>query len=73
MKNKDKQIGIHKLYAQDPEAADKLLWDREVDPITRRGFLKKSSLFAMVGVVGATIPFFTDALISSGSCGPASM
>ena len=57
MKDKDKQMGIHKLYAQDPEAADKLLWDREVDPITRRGFLKKSSLFAMVGVVGATIPF----------------
>ncbi len=57
MKDQDKQIGIHKLYAQDPEAADKLLWDREVDPMTRRGFLKKSSLLAMSGVIGAAIPF----------------
>ncbi|WP_372614025.1 hypothetical protein [Halomonas sp.] len=32
-----KTRGIHELYAEDPEAADRKLWDREVDPVTRRG------------------------------------
>ncbi|SDO60631.1 Mo-co oxidoreductase dimerisation domain-containing protein [Halomonas shengliensis] len=49
--------GIHELYAEDPEAADRLLWDREVDPVTRRGFLKRSSLLAMAAAVGGSIPF----------------
>lgn len=57
MKDQDKPIGIHKLYAKDREAADKMLWDREVDPISRRGFLRKTSLIAMSGIVGASIPF----------------
>lgn len=48
---------IDELYAENPEAADKLLWDREVDPESRRGFLKKSSLLAMTAVVGSHIPF----------------
>ncbi len=34
--------GIHALYGNDPEAADKALWGREVDPVSRRGFLKKA-------------------------------
>ncbi|WP_108447156.1 sulfite oxidase [Halomonas denitrificans] len=49
--------GIHELYAEDPEAADRQLWDREVDPVTRRGFLKRSSLLAMAAAVGGSIPF----------------
>ncbi|QTP54748.1 molybdopterin-dependent oxidoreductase [Billgrantia sulfidoxydans] len=49
--------GIHALYAEDPEAADRLLWGREVDPLTRRGFLKRSSLLAMAAAVGGSIPF----------------
>lgn len=49
--------GIHELYAEDPIGADKLIWDREVEPQSRRGFLKKSSLLAMTAVVGANIPF----------------
>jgi len=57
MQDNNKKIGIHQLYAQDPEAADKLLWDREADPISRRGFLKKSSLLAMATALGANIPF----------------
>jgi DMSO/TMAO reductase YedYZ molybdopterin-dependent catalytic subunit len=57
MANKKKSIGLHKLYAQNPEIADKLLWDREVDPVSRRGFLKKSSLLAMSAALGAVIPF----------------
>lgn len=58
MKNKRlSEKGIHELYARDPQAADKALWGREADPITRRGFLKKSGLLAMSGVLGAAIPF----------------
>ncbi len=49
--------GLHELYAEDPERADRLLWNREVDPVTRRGFLKRSSLLAMAAAVGAQIPF----------------
>ena len=49
--------GIHELYAEDPIKADKLLWNRETDKASRRGFLKKSGLLAMVTAIGATIPF----------------
>ncbi|MEQ6918431.1 sulfite oxidase [Halomonas aquatica] len=52
-----KTRGIHELYAEDPESADRELWDREVDPVTRRGFLKRSSLLAMAAAVGGSIPF----------------
>ena len=57
MKKSDKGIGIHELYADDPLQADQRLWGREVNPVTRRGFLKKSSLLAMSAAVGASIPF----------------
>lgn len=50
-------ISIDQFYMEHGENADKLLWDREVDPITRRGFLKKSSLMAMAAMVGSNIPF----------------
>ncbi|MTB50326.1 sulfite oxidase [Lewinella sp. W8] len=52
MHKKDKK-GIHELYAEDPLAADKQLWDREPLPNTRRGFLKKGALTAMSLVLGA--------------------
>lgn len=52
-----KPRGIHELYAEDPVAADRKLWDREVDPVSRRGFLKRSSLLAMAAAVGGSIPF----------------
>ena len=55
--SKKTERGIHELYAQDPEKADLLVWGREADPISRRGFLKKSSLLAMGTVLGAHIPF----------------
>ncbi len=57
MQDNNKRIGIHRLYNLNADTADKLLWDREVDPISRRGFLKKSSLLAMATAVGASIPF----------------
>ena len=53
----DKKHGIHALYETDPTTADRQLWGRESDPVTRRGFLKGSGLAAMTAAVGASIPF----------------
>ena len=53
----DKTRGIHELYGQNPVTADDLVWGRQTDPITRRGFLTTSSLIAMSTAVGASIPF----------------
>ncbi len=53
----NRETGIHQLYAQDPIEADKRLWGREADPVSRRGFLKNSGLLAMTAVVGNAIPF----------------
>ena len=52
-----KKRGIHELYADNPVAADELVWGRKTDPITRRGFLTKGGLIAMSTAVGAAIPF----------------
>jgi DMSO/TMAO reductase YedYZ molybdopterin-dependent catalytic subunit len=49
--------GIHELYSKDPIAGDQVLWGRESDPLTRRGFLKKSGLVAMTTALGMAIPF----------------
>lgn len=49
--------GIHEVYAQDPMEADLKVFGREVDPVSRRGFLKKTSLLTMASIVGANIPF----------------
>jgi len=57
MSKKKQQIGIHEAYSKDPIQADLELFGREVDPITRRGFLKKSSLLAMAAVLSSNIPF----------------
>lgn len=54
---KQTKKGIHEIYAEDSELADKLLWNREVNPISRRGFLKKSGLITMSTALGASIPF----------------
>ena len=54
MKNK---CGIHRLYAEDPVNADRQLWGRKVDPLSRRGFLRGSGLATMSAAVGASIPF----------------
>lgn len=57
MSKKIKTIGIHEAYENDPQKADLDLFGREVDPVSRRGFLKKSSLMAMAAVVGSNIPY----------------
>lgn len=60
MSSKKKQIGIHEAYSNDPIQADLELFGREVDPITRRGFLQKSSLLAMAAVLSSNIPFASN-------------
>jgi DMSO/TMAO reductase YedYZ molybdopterin-dependent catalytic subunit len=37
--------------------ADELVWGRNVNPVTRRGFLTNGGLVAMSAAVGASIPF----------------
>lgn len=57
-KKENETRGLHELYAEDPEKADRLVWGRVVDPESRRGFLKKSGLAAMGAAIGAAaIPF----------------
>ena len=53
----NKKRGIHELYAHDPIQADDLVWGRQANPITRRGFLTQSSLITMSTMIGASIPF----------------
>lgn len=64
-----KNIGIHELYAQDPDRADELLWGRTSNGQTRRGFLKKSALAFMGSVLGAPMVFgdhFPKGMIPAG-------
>ncbi|MFK7888824.1 MAG: sulfite oxidase [Gammaproteobacteria bacterium] len=51
------RIGLHALYAKDALTADQLLWGRQSDPMTRRGFLRNAGLAAMAAAVGAHIPY----------------
>jgi DMSO/TMAO reductase YedYZ molybdopterin-dependent catalytic subunit len=57
MNKEIKEIGIREAYAQDPVKADLDIFGREVNPETRRGFLKKSALLTMSAMVGSNIPF----------------
>lgn len=52
-----KSIGIHELYAEDADKADRVLWGRQVEPLTRRGFLGGSGLAAVTAAIGTVIPF----------------
>lgn len=49
--------GLHALYAEDADRADDLLWGRQADSVTRRGFLRGSGQAAMSAALGASIPF----------------
>ncbi|NRA52246.1 MAG: sulfite oxidase [Phaeodactylibacter sp.] len=57
MKKRKNKIGLHELYAKDPIEADRLLWGRETDPETRRGFLRKGALLAIGAALGAPIVY----------------
>ena len=48
--------GLHELYREDPDKADRLFFGRVTHP-DRRGFLKGAGLGAMAALVGASIPF----------------
>lgn len=52
-----KKLGIYELYEKDPILADDLIWDRQSDPLSRRGFLKQHALQKMCLFIGASIPF----------------
>lgn len=56
-KNDQPSRGLHELYAEDPIKADELVWNRETDKGSRRGFLKRGGLLAMATAIGASIPF----------------
>ena len=49
--------GLYALYAEDADRADELLWGRQADSVTRRGFLSGGGLAAMSAALGASIPF----------------
>ena len=48
--------GLHALYREDADRADRLLFGRVTHP-DRRGFLKGAGLGVMAALVGASIPF----------------
>jgi DMSO/TMAO reductase YedYZ molybdopterin-dependent catalytic subunit len=47
--------GLRELYASDPLEADRLLFGRQSDPLTRRGFL--SGMGTMTAILGAEVVF----------------
>lgn len=53
-----KEVGLHRLYAEDPIAADTIVWGRKTDPVSRRGFLSKLGLASVSAAVGAEIVFW---------------
>lgn len=53
----ERRLSLHELYAEDAEVADRLLWGRTPNPVTRRGFLRNSGLLAMSTALGMSIPF----------------
>ena len=55
---KTTERGIHELYRQDPEAAERALWGRRADPVSRRGFLHGAGLLAMGAALGASMRYW---------------
>ena len=51
---------LQRLYATDPIEADRLVFGRESDPVTRRGFLRNAGLSAMAVVLGGSVVFAKD-------------
>ncbi|MCY3566272.1 MAG: sulfite oxidase [Gammaproteobacteria bacterium] len=51
------RISLTEALRRDPVAADRLLWGRESDPLTRRGFIRKGGLLAMGAALGSAIPY----------------
>ncbi|MDD9891692.1 MAG: sulfite oxidase [Gammaproteobacteria bacterium] len=55
--SKQRSLSLNKIYEKDPVAADKLIWNRESDAVSRRGFLKRSGLVTLSTALGMSIPF----------------
>ena len=55
--HKNDKASINALYRKDPIAADRLIWGRQSDAMSRRGFLKNSGLISMSAALGMAIPF----------------
>lgn len=51
-----RERGLHELYADDPERAEALMFERRAGP-SRRGFLGGSGLATLAAIVGAPIAF----------------
>lgn len=56
-RQRDIERGINEMYRSDPVRADREIWGRISDPISRRGFLRKSGLYTMMAYIGSNIPF----------------
>lgn len=52
-----KEIGLHELYRQGAIEADRQLWGRTANPVTRRGFLQKGALTALSLALGSNLVF----------------
>lgn len=52
-----KERGLHELYGDDPLLADDLLWGRQCNKRTRRGFLKSGGLAALGTILGGPMVF----------------
>ena len=50
-----KKTGLHKLYQNNPVEADRLVFGRETNPVTRRGFMK--GLSTMATLLGGEVVF----------------
>ncbi|MEL6588959.1 MAG: molybdopterin-dependent oxidoreductase, partial [Bacteroidota bacterium] len=52
-----KERGLWELYQEDAQKADRIIWGRETNDSSRRGFIKKSALLMMSAALGAKIVF----------------
>lgn len=52
-----RERGLHELYRDNPERADRVLFGRLAEPATRRGFLRGAGLASLTTVLGAPFPF----------------
>ena len=59
-----KERGLWEFYASDPEKADAEIWGRKPNPVSRRGFLKKTGLATMTLAIGSQIPFFRNIFLN---------
>ena len=49
--------GIRELYGADPERADAVIWGRQAEPLSRRGFMGGAGLGLLSSTLRASIPF----------------